>query len=216
MNLYVRFLWIFVVFLAMLNFHCHTVQMTEENSSASPLSSSSFSYEILPPPVEGEEILDENGEIVQNHTGEKEFFQKPSTDPKEFFRVYVSGEEYQLRQIRGTSMIRRKADRGGDALICEDMGNYNIINLKDEGIISVMLNSSTGGFELINFDGRVPRINEIAKIIQNDIMRWQIEHEFIDDKPQVTFFRVYYLVELKQILSREEVKERFLKKKKKN
>lgn len=191
--------------------HCQTSAGIQEANVVQSVAES----DILPPPVEGENIQNEKGEFVVNSIHEPEYFQAKSRDYKEFFRVIVSSEGYFVRQIRGTSKIQRKPDLQGDGLIQEDMGNFDIVNLKDDGILDVSLNSNTGSIEVIRFDGRVPRINEIAKIIQNDVMRWEFLHELVDDKAQITKFKVYYRIELKQKLTREEVKERFLKRKKK-
>jgi hypothetical protein len=198
-------------FLVFFLFQCQTSSIVKDTDNLVEIAEE----DKMPPPVSGENIQNENGEFVFNSKNEPEFFQAKSTDYKEYYRVIVSSEEYSVRQIRGTSKIQRKPDPEGDRLIQEDMGNYNIVNLKDDGILDVSLNSNTGTIEVIRFDGRVPRINEIAKMIQNDVMRWEFLHELIDDKAQITKFKVYYRIILQQKLSREEIKERYLKKKKK-
>lgn len=210
-----RFHIIITIYLVLIYLNCQSPQGQNSNNLQQPLDPD-VRYEVVPPPVPDEDILNENGELVQITVNDKEFFQKPSKDPLEYFRVFISHQEYLVRQIRGTKQIQRKPDPEGDKLIKEELENYNIINLLDDGIILVSLNSNTGNMELVNFDKRVPRINEIAKIIQNDTMRWKLEHNWVDDKPQVKTFKVYYQIELKQLMSREEIKERFLKKKNKN
>ncbi|MCC5816459.1 MAG: hypothetical protein JJT78_17040 [Leptospira sp.] len=204
-----KFFYLF--FLIFFVFHCQTTDLVKDSDTLVEIADE----DKLPPPVSGENIQNEKGEFVFNNMKEHEFFQAKSNDYKEFYRVIVSSEQYSVRQIRGTSKIQRKPDPEGDRLIQEEMGNYNIVNLNDEGILDVSLNSNTGTIEVIRFDGRVPRINEIAKMIQNDVMRWEFLHELVDDKAQITKFKVYYRIILQQKLTREEIKERFLKKKKK-
>jgi hypothetical protein len=204
-----KFFYLFILFFFV--FQCQTTDMVKPTADVVAITEG----EKIPPPVADENIQNEKGEFVFNSSKEPEFFQAKSTDYKEYFRVIISSEEYSVRQIRGTSKIQRKPDPEGDRLIQEDMGNYDIVNLNDDGILDVSLNNNTGTIDVIRFDGRVPRINEIAKMIQNDVMRWEFLHELVDDKAQITKFKVYYRIILKQKLSREEIKERFLKKKKK-
>lgn len=168
----------------------------------------------LPPPGDKDDILNERGEVVFNHIHEPKFFREKSKDFREYFRVIVSSEDYQVRQIRGSSKIRRKLDPAGDELLKEEMKQFNIVNMKDEGILDIVINSYTGKVEVVNFEGRVPRINELAKVIQNDAMRWDFEHEMRGEKTQVNHIRIYYQIILKQKMTREEIKERFLMKKK--
>lgn len=167
----------------------------------------------LPPIVSGEDMMDENGEIVFNHKNAPEYFQAPSKDPYEYFRVIISSDDYFVRQIRGSKLIQRKPDIGGDELVKEEIGNFNVKDMQDEGILLLTLNGNTGGIEVVNFDRRVPRINGIAKIIQNDVIRWQFLHELRDDRPQITKFKVYYRIILQKTLTREQIKEKFFNKK---
>lgn len=193
---------------------CASVDKSQEDSSSIEQSRIT-EQDHLPAPVPGEEILDEKGNPVTNHKGEHPYFQEPSTDALEYFRVVVSSDRYSVRQIRGSRYIQRKPDPGGDELIQEEISNYNITNLADEGILYLGLNGNTGGIEVVNFDRRVPRINDIAKIIQNDVMRWNFLHELRDDKPQITRLKVFYRIELKKTMTREQIKEKFFNKKKK-
>ncbi|WP_061248287.1 LA_2219 family laminin/E-cadherin/plasminogen-binding protein [Leptospira alstonii] len=152
--------------------------------------------ESVPNPAgENEIVLDEEGREVTLNTEDPASFLKPSKDPLEYFRVHISSEGYQLRQLRGSKFIKRKVDKGGDALISEELVRFNKINFVDDGIIIVVLNGNTGAFETIRFNTRVPRINDLAKIVQNDVTRWAMEHS--EDKPVVTRFQIHYSLELK-------------------
>ncbi|EMM86952.1 LA_2219 family laminin/E-cadherin/plasminogen-binding protein [Leptospira santarosai] len=169
-------------------------------------------YEPVPNPTkENEVILNEEGKEVTLNTGDPDSFLKPSTDPLEYFRVHISSDSYQLRQLRGSKFIRRKVDRGGDALISEELSRFNKIDFKDDGIIIVVLNGNTGAFETIRFNTRVPRINDLAKIVQNDVTRWIMEHS--EEKPVVTRFQIHYSLELKNKTgsTRDAVKEELKK-----
>ncbi|RHX90928.1 LA_2219 family laminin/E-cadherin/plasminogen-binding protein [Leptospira stimsonii] len=163
------------------------------------------------PAGENEVVLDEEGKEVSLNTGDHPSFLKPSKDPLEYFRVHISSDGYQLRQLRGSKFIKRKVDKGGDALISEELVRYNKINFIDDGIIIVVLNGNTGAFETIRFNTRVPRINDLAKIVQNDVTRWSMEHS--EEKPVVTKFQIHYTLELKNKVgsNRDAVKEELKK-----
>lgn len=189
--------------------------ITSIQDSPPSVSTDSLSQaDLLSPPVDGESILNEAGEVVLNNIYEPEFFQASSRDPLEYFRVIIASDKYLVRQIRGSSLIQRKPDIGGDDLVREEIRGFDLVNLVDDGILFISLNSNTGNLEVINFDRRVPRINNIAKIIQNDATRWQFLHELKDEKPQITKFRIYYRIELKQTLTKEEIREKYYNKKK--
>ncbi|XDD48638.1 hypothetical protein AB3N59_09195 [Leptospira sp. WS92.C1] len=163
------------------------------------------------PAGENEIVLDEEGKEVSLNTGDHPSFLKPSKDPLEYFRVYITSDGYQMRQIRGSKHIKRKVDKGGDTLISEELVRYNKINFIDDGIIIVVLNGNTGAFETIRFNTRVPRINDLAKIVQNDVTRWSMEHSA--EKPVVTKFQIHYSLELKNKVgsNRDAVKEELKK-----
>lgn len=210
-----KFSFQFVLFLCFLSFvSCQTTKdstftTTEETKVEVPAT-----QEILPPPGgDGEMILNEKGEEVQNHTGEIPFFQKKSELPLELFRVYIASDSYMVRQIRYTDKIRRKPDPGGDELSKEEMKKYDLLSFVDDGIISIGLNSVTGKLESISFDRRVPRINDIAKIIQNDASRFNYEHASKDGTPIVTKFLVTYQIRLYPGKTRDEIKQMLQKKK---
>ncbi|MBE7411296.1 MAG: hypothetical protein L6Q54_00925 [Leptospiraceae bacterium] len=166
----------------------------------------SITYTKLKNPAgDSEKILDEKGEVVENNSGEPKFFSKESSDTQEYFRVIISSDSYQLRQIRGTENVMRKPDLGGDQLICDELKKFNLIDFVDDGIVLVKLNGETGKLENFNFHTRVPRINDIAKIIQNDATRWNLEHKK-GNIPVVTKYLIYYNIILKNKSNREEVK----------
>ncbi|AMX58354.1 LA_2219 family laminin/E-cadherin/plasminogen-binding protein [Leptospira borgpetersenii] len=184
-------------------FSCSSAEISENEKAK---------YTSVPNPAgENEIILDEEGKEVRLNTGDQDSFLKPSKDPLEYFRVYISSDSYQLRQLRGSKFIRRKVDKGGDALISEELVRFNKINFIDDGIIIVVLNGNTGAFETIRFNTRVPRINDLAKIVQNDVTRWIMEHS--EEKPIITKFQIHYSLELKNKTgsTRDAVKEELKK-----
>ncbi|EMY78820.1 putative lipoprotein [Leptospira weilii serovar Ranarum str. ICFT] len=181
-------------------------------SSTKTTDNETIKRESVPNPAgENEVVLDEEGREVALNTEDPASFLKPSKDPLEYFRVHISSEGYQLRQLRGSKFIKRKVDKGGDALISEELVRYNKINFVDDGIIIVVLNGNTGAFETIRFNTRVPRINDLAKIVQNDVTRWTMEHS--EEKPVVTRFQIHYSLELKNKTgsTRDAVKEELKK-----
>ncbi|TGL59519.1 LA_2219 family laminin/E-cadherin/plasminogen-binding protein [Leptospira sarikeiensis] len=164
--------------------------------------------ENLPNPGgENEAVIDEEGNEVKITTTDPTSFQAQSKDTSEYFRVHITSDSYKMRQIRGSKYIRRKVDKGGDALISEELLKYNRVNFIDDGIILVILNGNTGAVETIRFNTRVPRINNLAKIIQNDVTRWSMEHS--EEKPVVTKYQIHYTIRLenKSNTTRDTVKE---------
>ncbi|MCW7471193.1 LA_2219 family laminin/E-cadherin/plasminogen-binding protein [Leptospira kanakyensis] len=181
---------------------------SESNSEILPIKES------LPAPGgEGEIILNEKGEEVQNHSGEIPFFQKKSELPTELFRVYIASDSYMVRQIRHTDKIRRKPDPGGDELAKEEMKKFDLLSFVDDGMITIGLNTITGKLESIAFDRRVPRINDVAKIIQNDASRFNYEHSSKDGTPIITKFLISYQIRLYPGKTRDEIKQMLQKKK---
>jgi len=157
------------------------------------------------PAGENEKILNEKGEEVDITDSDLEPFRLPSNDPLEMFRVIITGDSYQLRQIRGANLMRRKPDLGGDKLIVEEIAKYDLVDKIDDGIMLIKLNSKTGKLENVNFYKRMPRIYDLAKIIQNDATRWTLEHKS-EQEPAITKFHVTYYIILKNKASRDEIK----------
>lgn len=207
-----------ILSIVILNFSlvCKSLPSSEAQSELSSQSTipNPTENEILPAPVDGEKVFDENGEEIQNSKLQPAFFQQASKDSLEYFRVILSANQYLVRQIRGSKFIRRIPDTGADDLTREEIHGYDLVNLEDEGILYITLNSNTGSIEVINFDRRVPRINDIAKIIQNDLTRWKFKHESSEEKPIITKLKVFYQIHLNKTLTREEIKEKYFKKKK--
>lgn len=204
---------VLIVFL-LFTVSCQTTKDSTSTSTEETKNETSIIKDLLPPPGgEGEIILNEKGEEVQNHTGEIPFFQKKSDLPQEVFRVYIASDSYMVRQIRHTDKIRRKPDPGGDELSKEEMKKYDLLSFVDDGIISIGLNTVTGKLESIAFDRRVPRINDIAKIIQNDASRFNYEHSSKDGSPIITRFLVTYQIRLYPGKTRDEIKQMLQKKK---
>lgn len=202
-----------VIFALILIFICQCTSPQVEETQVLD-NSSTKNGELLPPPGgDGELMLNEKGEEVVNHTGDLPFFQKKSELPTEFFRVYIASDEYRVRQIRGTDKLIRKVDPGGDELSKEELKKYDLLSFVDDGIVSIGLNSVTGKLESIGFDRRVPRINDIAKIVQNDASRWNYEHRSKDGTPIITKFVISYQVRLYPNKTRDEVKQMLQKKK---
>ncbi len=209
-----QFCRLLTILILLLSFGCQSPQKTDQDSNNSSSNIELNPEDILPSPVAGESIYNEKGEQIQNSKYEPKFFQEPSKDNLEYFRVILSANQYQVRQIRGSKFILRNPDDGGDALSKEEIHGYDLVELTDDGILSIQLNANTGNMEVINFDRRVPRINDVAKVIQNDLSRWNFKHETKDEKPIITKMKVYYQIILHKTLTREEIKAKYFNKKK--
>ncbi|MBM9589309.1 hypothetical protein JWG41_02550 [Leptospira sp. 201903075] len=208
-----KFLHLFVPVLSLfLLIHCQSTPPTSTNAEVT--AEVLPTKDLLPPPGgEGEIIINEKGEEVQNHSGELPFFQKKSDQPTELFRVFIASDSYAVRQIRHSDKIRRKPDPGGDELSKEEMKKFDLLTFVDDGMITIGLNSITGKLESIAFDRRVPRINDIAKIIQNDASRFNYEHSSKDGTPIITKFLISYQIRLYPGKTRDEIKQMLQKKK---
>lgn len=157
-----------------------------------------------------EKILNEQGKEIQLTTADPEFFRKKSNSYLESFRVIISSDSYRVIQFRNTERMTRKPDLGGDKLIMEEIKPFDAIDYVDDGIVDIKLSPYTGKLENVKFYTRVPRINEIALLIQNDATRWILEHKD-KDNPSLLHFRISYQVKLKKRASREEVIEKVRK-----
>ena len=164
------------------------------------------------PAGQKEIILDENGKEVIITSDDHPLFQKDKKNGDELFRVVLSSEYYQVRQIRQTENIKRKPDIQGDKVIMEELLKYNKKDFTDDGIISVKLNSKTGKIETLNTD-RSTRIQQLLKIIQGDASRWFLEHK--TEEPIITKFNIVYNVVLLNKATRDQIKEELKKEVKK-
>ncbi len=165
------------------------------------------------PAGQKEIILDENGKEVQITSRDPELFQRDSKNYDEVFRVVISSESYQVRQIRKSEFIKRKPDPGGDSIIMEELLKYNKKDFIDDGIISVKLNPKTGKMETVNTD-RSTRIQQLLKIISNDATRWTLEHKSTEE-PTVIKYLITYNVVLINKSNRDQIKEELKKEVKK-
>lgn len=165
------------------------------------------------PAGQKEIILDESGKEVQITSRDPELFQRDSKNYDEVFRVVISSESYQVRQIRKSEFIKRKPDPGGDSIIMEELLKYNKKDFVDDGIISVKLNPKTGKMETVNTD-RSTRIQQLLKIISNDATRWTLEHKSTEE-PTVIKYLITYNVVLINKSNRDQIKEELKKEVKK-
>ncbi|MEM7183529.1 MAG: hypothetical protein AAF518_21655 [Spirochaetota bacterium] len=156
------------------------------------------------PAGKNKKVMDEHGKFVDLTTDDPEFFRAKSKDRLEAFRVIISSDSYKLRQIRFTDHFKRTPDKGGDDLMKEEIKQYDLTNYKDDGTVDIKLSPYTGKLENVKFYTRVPRINQIANIIQNDATRWILEHARKDD-PSILHYRINYQVILQKKASRKEV-----------
>lgn len=186
-----RFIILISIFWSL--FYCSSASTTVKSS---PKKEEVAGAKIYSPGGESEKVFNEKGEEVTIVDSDPEFFKAPSKDSQEFFRVIVSSDSYQLRQIRGSDQIKRAVDLGGDSLIMEEIQKFDLINYMDDGIIAVKLSAYTGKLENVNFYTRPMRINDLAKITQNDATRWNFIHAN-PAEPAIQQFRIYYQVVLK-------------------
>lgn len=196
---------VFVIFLM----QCNSTQKTDSGQAQGEGTP-------LPNPFgESEPILNEKGETVTCNTKEREIFCAKPTDPNEFFRVYITSSSYELRQIKGTAKIQREVDLEADKILQEELKPFDLINFIDDGIITLQINPVTAKIETVKFNTRVPRLNDLAKILQNDATRWKLKHLVTDLNTSVRTFNIYYQIRLRTTMTRDEIKEMLIKENKK-
>ena len=184
--------FVFILFF-LINCATQQTQVTEEENKNPNL-------EYFYPANKTDLILDEKGNEVKVTSEDDIFFQKPSDDEKEYFRVILTSEGYLLRQIRGSEFVSRNVDLDGDKLISENLKKYNKVNFLDYGVIKVDFHQESMTVKSVRFN-KAPRINEIAKIIQDDITRWKIDFlikEDNDNDIQLSEIIINYKVILKK------------------
>ncbi|MCB1141049.1 MAG: hypothetical protein H7A24_02370 [Leptospiraceae bacterium] len=182
--------------------YCSSIGFGNEAENSNGPKPSKFFY----PAGESEKVIDEKGKEVKISDLDPPEFQRESTDPSEIFRVYLTGDGYSVRQIRNSDVMRRKPDPGGDALIIDEIKKFDgRVDFRDDGMVLAKMNARTGKLENVNFHTRVPKINDLAKIIQNDSTRWVMVHK--NEEPVLTKYLVMYYIHLRGNASKDQVKE---------
>jgi len=137
-----------------------------------------------------------------NKEVEKYFSQEAVED--EAFRVFVSSDDYSLKQTGFSESMKIVSDDSGRNPMAEEIKAYDMIDLFTEAVYKVELFKDSGLISRIR-PISPSDISEINKIIADDITR--LKFSFKDkDKIEPLTFKIRYGVRLQKKKSKEEIK----------
>ncbi len=113
-------------------------------------------------------------EVVQ--PADDPFFTAPSTDG-ELFRVLITTNNYQIKQMTSETLIQRKPDPAGDRDQLEQFtklhDRYAFRDWSLAGMLKIRLNPNTGEIEHIEFAiGHNPKSWQAGRMFQDDVSRF--------------------------------------------
>jgi hypothetical protein len=150
-------------------------------------------------------VKDPSGELLPNgYMKSRLMFELLPARKGENFRVYITSDEYIVKQMTHKETIARRADKGGDSFICSELKAFNRINWSDEQSVSISLSPHTGNFTRVSVE-QPSRIRKITNILRDDVTRWRME--FPNKVIEPTSFRVHYFLALKGDQSKDQIKE---------
>ena len=115
--------------------------------------------------------------------GDDPFFTLPPEYPNELFRVLIAGGNYQVRQIDGMDVIKRRADISGDKykaeFFAEYSERYDFMNWNFRGTLKVQLDPENGSIKFVGFrPGKTPNTWQASYFFKEDLARFVFE--FLD------------------------------------
>lgn len=135
-------------------------------------------------------------------------FETKLREKSEVFRVFVSSDFYQSRQMTADDTIKLKDDPGGKLNFSESLKNFNKIDWTSEATVKLELYPDTGKISRIRFV-HPSGIGEIDKLVSDDITRWVFEFPRENIEPRI--FTVSYFIILQNHVSRQEAIEELRK-----
>jgi hypothetical protein len=165
----------YLIFLAFTVFYCQSSQKKTDSSAEIP---------------------------ITNKVAEDYFLKEPGED--EVLRVFVSSDEYILRQIGFENSILIVTGNSGQNAMSEEVGGYDLVDLFTEAVYKVELFKDSGLISHIR-PVKPSRISELNKIIIDDITRLKFKFAK-DDQVEPLTFKVRYGVHLRKKKSREEIR----------
>lgn len=123
------------------------------------------------------------------------FFHK-KTDVDEIFRVLVSRDDYQVRQVAAKKLIRRSRDPEEDLERLADFrelhDRYNFADQTLTAMLSVRLNPHSGKIQNIEFiPTHNPQSWQVGRLMQHDLSRYQFS--FPTGQVKLHTFRIRFL-----------------------
>ncbi|GIX43080.1 MAG: hypothetical protein KatS3mg129_2813 [Leptospiraceae bacterium] len=131
----------------------------------------------------------------------------------EAFRVLITKNNYQLRQIQYEEYIERVKDIIGDK---EQLNYYKQIyeqiNFKDwefEGVIQIQLNPQTSNIEKLQYHPRyIPKMKQAVELFIQDISRYKFKYLKDLTYPKEFTIRVLWRIKKDPNLTEDQAKER--------
>jgi len=136
--------------------------------------------------------------VVQK--AQKQFYKK-ATRSKEVFKIFVSSDNYVIKQVSKDGKIAIKTDPSGEKSFVTELQRYDMVNHFSEAIFSVELYEDSGVIAKIR-PIKPASVAELNKIIADDITRLQFE--FPGEKITPVKFYIRYGILLQKKLSAEE------------
>jgi hypothetical protein len=167
-----------------------------------------------PPGGDPEQETEFNVETQPEHptAGDDPFFFEPSF-PGAAFKILITRDTYQIRQIAHDRLFKRKRDVEGDRgqveFFQEEHDRVDFMTMNLEGVIQIRLNPLSGSIEHISYiPGRTPRTWQASKYFQDDVSRFRFD--FLQNAISPREFKVQYQWRITQRpgLSEEEQRRR--------
>jgi hypothetical protein len=131
----------------------------------------------------------------------REIFFSRKPEDEEVFRVFITSDGYERKQIAFPENIKVKEDKSGDQAIANEFKKFDMVNSLQEGQVRLELYPTTGKFYRLR-QSKPSIMKETDKIMSDDMTRWVFE--FLKPEIQPKDFRVSYQVVLRKKITREQ------------
>lgn len=133
--------------------------------------------------------------VEQPDESDDPFFLKPA-EPEEAFRVLITEEAYEVRQVGYNDRLSRQADESGDmvqhSMFLEHDQKLNFHEWELSATIEIRINPHRGSIERIQFvPGKTPRTWQAGVLFQEDVSRFRFQ--FPRGNVDLREFHVTYL-----------------------
>jgi len=128
------------------------------------------------------------------------FLNRPAEN-EEVYRVFVTSDGYERKQVAYSDNINLKDDKTGDQAIADAFRKFDMVNSLQEGQLRIELYPTTGKFYRIR-QTKPSIMKETDRIMSDDITRWQFQ--FAKNEIMPKDFRVSYQVLLRKKITREQ------------
>ncbi len=149
----------------------------------------------------------EKGEKRNDISNTKQYFFEQDKRKYEYFRVFITSEEYEITQLAGEDIIQVEEDIEGNKLFSKEIARYDKIDYMASPVLRVTLYEISGKISRIRIL-RSSGLSELDKLIGDDMTRWKFK--YLNQDQTLNEFNIHYRIILQNKLTKEEVIE-FLK-----